>query len=219
MDTMELARFRPKGKVFLKDGQLWVSSRDVAADFGKRYDNVLRDIQRLDCSEEFSRLNFQLVEYVGGKGETRLEYNMTRDGFSFLNMGFTGEKAARFNGRAWVSSRDVAEDFGKEHKNVLQSIQRLDCSEEFSRLNFQPSNYVDDRGKTQPEYLMTRNGFTLLAMGFKGEKAGRLKEAYITMFYQYRALSEEKAEGLTRVSEGSSNGLPRVFPFTLGFWK
>jgi Rha family phage regulatory protein len=45
---------------------------------------------------------------------------------------------------------DVAEYFDKQHKNVLQSIKEVDCSEEFGRLNFQQSYYVDQQGKPRP---------------------------------------------------------------------
>ena len=81
--------------------------------------------------------------------------------------------------RIVVSSRDIARVFEKEHKIVLRSIRDLDCSESFSRYNFVPSNYEDGRGKEYPEYLITRDGFTFLAMGFTGAKAAEFKEKYI----------------------------------------
>ncbi len=89
---------------------------------------------------------------------------------------------AERNGKAVVSSRDIARVFDKEHKNVLKDIRELRVSEEFSRLNFEPSNYLDERGKTYPQCLLTRDGFTILAMGYNGEKAMRFKEAYIAAF-------------------------------------
>ena len=76
-----------------------------------------------------------------------------------------------------VSSLDVAETFGKEHK-----IRELNCSEEFGRLNFEPTDYVDEHNRKQPMYYITRDGFTLLAMGYTGEKAMKFKEAYIKQF-------------------------------------
>jgi Rha family phage regulatory protein len=84
--------------------------------------------------------------------------------------------------RVVVTSLDVAETFGKEHKNVLRDIEALGCSEEFNRLNFEPINYLDARGREQRAYTMTRDGFTLLAMGYTGELAMRFKEAYIKQF-------------------------------------
>lgn len=62
---------------------------------------------------------------------------------------------------------------------MLRSIRDLDCSESFSRYNFVPSNYEDGRGKEYPEYLITRDGFSFLAMGFTGAKAAEFKEKYI----------------------------------------
>jgi len=81
-----------------------------------------------------------------------------------------------------VSSRRVAEIFGKEHKNVLAAIENCECSPEFSRLNFKPSTYKTSRGKRQPEILLTKDGFAFIVMGFTGKKAARFKEAYINRF-------------------------------------
>lgn len=81
-----------------------------------------------------------------------------------------------------VSSLDVALTFEKEHKNVLKDIRELECSEEFGRLNFEQSYYVNSQNKKQPLFYITKDGFTLLAMGYTGEKAMRFKEAYIKQF-------------------------------------
>ena len=80
------------------------------------------------------------------------------------------------------TSLDVAETFGKEHKNVLKDIREMDCSEEFGRLNFELSSYLNSQNKRQPMYYMTRDGFTMLVMGYTGEKAMKFKEAYIRQF-------------------------------------
>lgn len=81
-----------------------------------------------------------------------------------------------------VTSLDVANTFEKEHKNVLKDIRELECSEEFGRLNFEQSSYINSQNKSQPMYYMSRDGFTLLVMGYTGEKAMRFKEAYIRQF-------------------------------------
>lgn len=81
-----------------------------------------------------------------------------------------------------VSSLDVAETFGKRHDNVLKDIRELECSEEFRLLNFEESTYSNSQNKKQPMFYMTRDGFTILAMGYNGEKAMRFKEAYIKQF-------------------------------------
>jgi Rha family phage regulatory protein len=81
-----------------------------------------------------------------------------------------------------VSSRKVAEVFGKEHKNVLAAIENCGCSEDFNRLNFKPTTYKDSQGRKQPEVLLTKDGFAFIVMGFTGRKAAHFKEAYIRRF-------------------------------------
>ena len=81
-----------------------------------------------------------------------------------------------------VDSRFVARYFGKRHDNVLSDIKRLDCSDQFRLLNFKESKYINAQGKKKPCYSMTRDGFTFLAMGYRGEKAAHFKELYIRQF-------------------------------------
>ena len=85
-------------------------------------------------------------------------------------------------GQLWTTSLDVAEKFGRSHKNVLAAIQNLGCSEEFGRLNFKPSSYTNGQGKSQPLVVMNREGFSILVMGFTGKKAMVWKEKYIAAF-------------------------------------
>ncbi len=56
----------------------------------------------------------------------------------------------------------MARVFEKEHKDVLKSIRELGSDEEFNRRNFAPVEYRDAKGEMRPEYLITRDGFTLL---------------------------------------------------------
>jgi len=76
----------------------------------------------------------------------------------------------------------VAEQFHKSHKNVLRDIEKLSCSEEFNRLNFEPITYCDSKGREQPMYEMTKDGFIFLVAGYNGRKTGEIKEKYIAAF-------------------------------------
>ena len=96
----------------------------------------------------------------------------------------THPKIDVIHGKAVTSSLAVAEYFCKQHKNVIQKIQTLECSVEFTELNFQPSDYTDCTGRKLPCYQITRDGFAFLAMGFTGKRAARFKEAYINAFNQ-----------------------------------
>lgn len=78
-----------------------------------------------------------------------------------------------------VISLGIAETFEKEHKNILKDIRELECSEEFGRLNFEQSSYINSQNKKQPMYYITRDAFTLLVMGYTGEKAMKFKESFL----------------------------------------
>lgn len=86
------------------------------------------------------------------------------------------------SGQAFCSSRQVSKEFEKEHYNVLRDIEELDCTPSFTALNFEVSKYKDLSGKWNKEYLMTKDGFVFLVMGYRGKKAARFKETYIQRF-------------------------------------
>jgi Rha family phage regulatory protein len=75
---------------------LWTTSQLIADRFGKRHGNVIRSIENLECSIEFHQLNFESVEYIDDGGKPRKSFNISRDGFSLLGMGFTGKSAAKW---------------------------------------------------------------------------------------------------------------------------
>lgn len=101
------------------------------------------------------------------------------------------------NGQATTTSLAVADKFGKRHKNVLQAIRNMECSESFRRLNFQPTIFdvPGPKGAVRREecFEITRDGFSFLAMGFTGKEAANWKEKFITAFNAMeRALSSLK---------------------------
>ena len=85
------------------------------------------------------------------------------------------------NNQVVVSSRQVADNFGKQHKDVLESIRGILAAENSATKFFYESTFTN-RGKQYPEYLMNRDGFSLLVMGFTGEKALEWKVKYINAF-------------------------------------
>lgn len=100
-----------------------------------------------------------------------------------------------------TNSRRVAKGFGRKHKNVLRAIDKLDCDAQFSRLNFKPSTYLDQRGKEQREVLMTRDGFTFLIMGFTGQRAAKFKQDYIKQFDQMETLLSAAQQPATPLAD------------------
>ncbi|WP_158600886.1 Rha family transcriptional regulator [Teichococcus wenyumeiae] len=82
--------------VTIVDGQARADSRDVADFFSKAHKNVLQAIQNLHVSDDFRRRNFQPFKINDLTGESLSHVSMTRDGFTFLAMGFTGATAGAF---------------------------------------------------------------------------------------------------------------------------
>ena len=85
------------------------------------------------------------------------------------------------DGELVVTSRQVAEDFEKMHKHILESIRNLVDENSAVKSMFIESQF-ENRGKMYPEYLITRDWFSLLVMGFTGSKALQWKLKYIEAF-------------------------------------
>ncbi|EEX0409209.1 Rha family transcriptional regulator, partial [Escherichia coli] len=99
-------------EIAIVDGQAVTSSLAVADFFSKRHDDVLKKIRILDCSPEFCARNFAetsiLVRQPNGGTRKLPCYQITRDGFAFLAMGFTGKRAARFK-EAYINAFNLME--------------------------------------------------------------------------------------------------------------
>lgn len=87
------------------------------------------------------------------------------------------------NGEPVASSRQIAENFGKEHKNVMQAVANLVAENSAAKSMFYETTF-ENRGKQYPMYLMNRDGFSLLVMGFTGKAALEWKLKYIEAFNQ-----------------------------------
>ena len=111
------------------------------------------------------------------------------------------------NDQVLTNSLLVAEKFGKEHSKVMRDIENLSCSNEFRAANFGVPSYISLQNKELPMYVITKDGFSFLIMGYTGKKAGLFKEEYIKAFNTMeRSLKEIKtpqtyAEALRRLAD------------------
>lgn len=80
-----------------------------------------------------------------------------------------------------TTSKDVAKIFDKQHQHIIAKIQELP-QDDFSQSNFRPTSYIDSFNREQKMYHLTRDGFSLLAMGFTGKKAYKWKIQFIDAF-------------------------------------
>lgn len=105
-----------------------------------------------------------------------------------------------------VRSDILAEHFNRSHKNVLRDIAKLraKCPESFYGLNFEPVEYIDSKGEKRPAYLLTRDAFSLLVMGFTGSAAIQWKLRYIEAFNMLEAAAlENRAASLVDAARES----------------
>jgi len=86
------------------------------------------------------------------------------------------------NDKPVVSSRLIAKQFDRQHKTILAAISQYINSIQNHEEYFLKNSYTDVRGREQTEYLLTRDGFSLVVMGFNGESALQWKLKYIEAF-------------------------------------
>lgn len=116
-------------------------------------------------------------------------------------------------GHPVTDSLMVAEAFGKRHADVLRSIDNLESSKEFNERNFALVKYKDAKKEERRKYVITRDGFTILAMGYTGKEAMLFKEKYIQEFNRMsEGIRVREQDGPLRLPEPSKqylSGMPK----------
>lgn len=146
--------------VFIDNQRPVTDSLTIAESFGKRHDNVLRDIKEMECSQEFSLLNFEETPYTAQNGQQYNKYLITQDGFSFLVMGYTGKEAARFKEMYIGEFNRMREELSKPQfnlpQNYVEALKALVTTEEEKQVL--ALQIEADRSKVQfAETCMTSN--------------------------------------------------------------
>lgn len=125
----------------------------------------------------------------------------------------TNQPFVRLSGgdRLITTSLAIANHFNKRHKNILRDIEKLECSEKFRRLNFEPIFLKDQYRRDLRAYEITRDGFVFLVMGFTGHQASIWKEKYIQAFNQLeqQAIEAKALEIPAFVKKALLNSNPR----------
>lgn len=120
------------------------------------------------------------------------------------------------NGQPVTTSLKIAELFGKEHKHVIRDIRdRIlpNVSDDFTQSNFGLSSYADSTGRNLPMYYLTRDGFTMVAMGYTGPKAMQFKEAYINEFNKMEAmLQKTRPNADDLINQAATKITSKLFP-------
>lgn len=150
MNNIELYKYVREEK-----GQVFTTSRMVAAKFSKQHKDVLKAIQNLECSSEFRERNFAPSSYVSAQGKEMPEFRLTRDGYMILCMGFTGSEAMRIK-EAFIGAFNAMEKALGE--NAPQSLWLSTRSQGKQMRSIETQviaefiEYARAQGSTQPEF-------------------------------------------------------------------
>jgi len=141
----ELKLIKKEYGIFDKKGEFFADSKHVAKRFGKRHDNVLRDIENLindlqnienddshfDTTKDKGHLNFEVTFTKNKSGRIDKSYNITRDGFALLVMGFTGKDALKFK-LEYINKFNEYESLYKSRRKLgMESVYLTDSLKEF----------------------------------------------------------------------------------------
>ena len=178
MKQLELFPVSANGLVSVVNNKVVTTSLQVSKVFEKTHNNVLRDIRNLECSSDFQAFNFESSFYLRKlpNNATKKEpmYYLTRDGFTFLAMGFTGKIAARFK-EAYINAfnemeRKLAGSTVREDE-IIKTIREL-CEDINSRIKGHEKMLKKEHGVQQAGDM---SGLSLL-------RCGTIKEQLTNIF-------------------------------------
>lgn len=193
--------------ITLSNNQATTSSLKISEAFGKQHKDVLKRLHNLDCSTEFNERNFAPVKYTDQKGESRAAYEMTKDGFMFLVMGFTGKKAAQIK-EAYINAFNAMAkelESNSQHPQTfsVEEMTQADRSISFNRHECTPITSADGR-----HWLAARQLNSLL--GYK-------RRDVAAMLYGKNAEKFEPSQ-VARISYETRTRTERVLAFEASAW-
>jgi len=124
----DISAFNFDDFVTLAGDRLVTTSRLAARRFKKQHHHVVQKIESIECSDSFRTRNFSRVTYEHN-GNTYVEYEMTKDGFVMLAMGFTGKSAMGIKEAYIEAFNAMAERIQSQEKNLWQQMQALIAEE------------------------------------------------------------------------------------------
>lgn len=164
----QVAGFNPQDVISVNSDQLVTNSKKVAEVFGRQHKNVIQSIESLSCSDNFASANFSahIVNMRAGAVKRDLKcYEMTKDGFMFLVMGFTGKKAAEIKEQYINAFNWMADKLTKDHVKHLNRVeyfnQRVVSFEMIDQAHGRVAGHASKRfyGRKKREFLLNKDYF------------------------------------------------------------
>lgn len=175
--------------VRLSGNRLITTSLAVSQHFGKKHQHVLEAIRNLDCSQDFNASNFRPITYTDGRGRQKPAYEITRDGFSFLCMGFTGAVAA-----AWKEKYIAA-------FNALEARQQPPAD----RLEAHMAQLAQGMQMILSQNQLVHKYIALLEMNQKGKRRITREDEAVIRELRAEGMAQADIARLLRISPASVN--------------
>ncbi|HGU5001939.1 TPA: Rha family transcriptional regulator [Escherichia coli] len=205
-------------EITISNGRAVTTSFAVAEYFCKRHDNVLRAIANIECSEKFNTLNFEDVTYTDAKGEQRPMYQITKNGFVFLVMGFTGKKAAAFK-EAYIAEFDRMEKQLWEQKQLALSSPAMNINYPLSWFSehhpYATMNYVDRKVISLDASVLFDMPSPTMRILNELHSKGYNVDAAVAEFNAFKHLTEEMRRTLQDISRLSDRNSRKGFSLSL----
>mgnify|MGYP000879044642 CR=1 FL=1 len=169
--------------------RLITTSLAVSNHFQRNHRDVLTTIRSLDCSPEFRERNFTLSSYTTSQGKSQPMYEITRDGFSFLCMGFTGAQAA-----AW-----------KEKYIAAFNVMEQELQQPANRLETHMAQLAAGMNTLLAQNQLVHKYIALLEMNQKGRRRIKREDEAIILRLRDEGLSQADIARLLRISATAVN--------------
>ena len=185
--------------ITLEGGRPTTTSVIVAQVFGKQHKDVLRAIRGLECPEEFTGRNFALSEFTDPTGRKLPMYRMTRDGFTFLCMGFTGKEAARWKVAYIEAFNRMEEELHRQQAEQYNAAVGAEFTGRVVELDFGKGVVVAEWDTAGNLWLGDQEIDALL--GYK------LRNSTLSLYHRYEREFPVGSVWLYRDEKGSQRGL------------
>ncbi|EQB8969988.1 Rha family transcriptional regulator [Escherichia coli] len=205
-------------EITITNGRVVTTSIAIAEFFDKRHDDVLKKIRLMDCSTEFNARNFADVTYTDAKGEQRPMYQITKNGFVFLVMGFTGKKAAAFK-EAYIAEFDRMEKQLWEQKQLALSSPAMNINFPLSWFSehhpYATMNYVDRKVISLDASVLFDMPSPAMRIFNELRRNGYNVDAAVAEFNAFKHLTEEMRRTLQDISRLSDRNSRKGFSLSL----
>ena len=205
-------------EITISNCRVITTSIAIAEFFDKRHDDVLKKIRLMDCSTEFNARNFSDVTYTDAKGEQRPMYQITKNGFVFLVMGFTGKKAAAFK-EAYIAEFDRMEKQLWEQKQLALSSPAMNINFPLSWFSehhpYATMNYVDRKVISLDASVLFDMPSPTMRILNELHSKGYNVDAAVAEFNAFKHLTEEMRRTLQDISRLSDRNSRKGFSLSL----